>query len=518
MATIALLTPTPPDVSALGVRSISAFLKQQGHFVKTFLLPGGVEETRYSKGHVYRYPEPILAALVSALKDIDIVGISFMTNYFDRAIQLSERIRKELDCPVVFGGVHPTVKPEEAIEYVDYVCVGEGELAFSQFIENMEAGKSILHTPNFWIRHKGTIIKNKQMPLIEDLDILPFVDYSFDDQFSVDLQTYSLIPQNEEFLRMAFPVRPNLDGGFDSGYIIMTERGCPFSCTYCINNQMREMAGKQKFLRRRSIEHVLAELKEILARLPFLKTVIFFDDTLAARPLHELEEFAERFPKEIGLSFHGQVSPTTITPEKWELLLQAGMIFVEMGIQTGNERIRQMYNRTSTNEQVARAASLIHSSKDRILAPCYHVILDNPWEKELELLETLDVILKLPKPFWLKRASLVLYPGTKLYEKALSEEMITNEKDEIYRKHLHTPHGNYLNCLFYLSDWMSIPRFVIRFLANPRIVARFNHRGDHLFYQNMMRLLEFTTLLGKGFQAIFRGDVARIFRYVKRVK
>lgn len=482
-----------------------------------YLLPGGVEETRYNRGHVYSYPDRIIDALVDRLRDVDVVGISFMTNYFDRAVQITEALRRRLDIPLIWGGVHPTIRPEEAIEYVDFVCVGEGELALEEFLKRLQEGRSLQDTPNFWIRRHGEIVKNDQLPLIKNLDELPAPDYSLTEHYSIDLRTWDIIPQDATFLQRTFPVRPNLSGGFDIGYVTMTERGCPFRCTYCINDRLRRMAGKQQYLRRRSIDNVMAELRSILVQLPFVGTIIFFDDTLAARPLQELEDFSVRYREEIKVPFHGQVSPSTITERKWQLLLDAGMIFVEMGIQTANKRIAELYQRTSTNEQVIEAARLINGSADRILEPCYHVILDNPWEQPGETLETLRLVLSLPRPFWLKRASLVLFPGTQLHQKAMAEGLIEDERKDIYRKHLHTPAGTYVNFLFYLSDWRYIPRGLLKLLAAPRMVTMLHRPHNSGFYQGLTRFFEGLDLMGKGISAVVHGDFSRIFRYIGRI-
>ena len=62
-----------------------------------------------------------------------------------------------------------------------------------------------------------------------------------------------------------------------------------------------------------------------------------------------------------------------------------------------------------------------------MLPPCYHIILDNPWEEPEDVMDTLKVLLQIPNPFWLKLSSLVFYPGTELYERA--KKVIRNKKD-----------------------------------------------------------------------------------------
>ena len=61
-----------------------------------------------------------------------------------------------------------------------------------------------------------------------------------------------------------------------------------------------------------------------------------------------------------------------------ECLVNAGMVYVEMGIQTGSERIKHLYNRNESNEKIIKATELISRYLPRILPPDYHIILDNP--------------------------------------------------------------------------------------------------------------------------------------------
>ena len=118
------MSPTPLDVSAFGVRSLSAFLKQKGINVRNIFLSGGVEKYRYRKDYLYRYDKKLIDEVIDLCKGSDLVGISLMTNYFERAIQITSEIKFATDLPVIWGGIHPTVMPEECIKYSDMVCIG----------------------------------------------------------------------------------------------------------------------------------------------------------------------------------------------------------------------------------------------------------------------------------------------------------------------------------------------------------------------------------------------------------
>ena len=61
---------------------------------------------------------------------------------------------------MVWGGIHPSVYPEDAIKYVDAICVGEGEYSFKEFISAYKNEEDYFKTGNFWFNDNGKIIKN----------------------------------------------------------------------------------------------------------------------------------------------------------------------------------------------------------------------------------------------------------------------------------------------------------------------------------------------------------------------
>ena len=108
--------------------------------------------------------------------------------------------------------------------------------------------------------------------------------------------------------------------------------------------------------------------------------------------------------------------------------MDAGLFFVEMGIQSVSQTGMTIYRREIKAEKILEAAQTIHSFYPKIHPPCYHVILDNPWETSDDVAKTLDLLLRLPRPFWLKRGSLTLFPGTELLERAVREGLICRQR------------------------------------------------------------------------------------------
>jgi radical SAM superfamily enzyme YgiQ (UPF0313 family) len=72
--------------------------------------------------------------------DADLIGISFMTYNAPRAYEIADRFRLEKGKPVIVGGYHPTLMPEEAIQHADAVCIGDAEPTVPRMIADFQAG------------------------------------------------------------------------------------------------------------------------------------------------------------------------------------------------------------------------------------------------------------------------------------------------------------------------------------------------------------------------------------------
>ncbi|MCK4245194.1 MAG: radical SAM protein, partial [Candidatus Omnitrophica bacterium] len=281
--------------------------------------------------------------------------------------------------------------------------------------------------------------------------------------------------------------------------------------SYCASSVMG-------ILRRRSIDNVIQELVETKNKYPFIELINFFDDTFFGGKDEFFEEFSKKYKKRIGLPFHAQCSPTTITEKKLESLIEAGLVFTEMGIQTGSSRIKRMYRRPTPNKKILGVARLIDKYRHKLLAPDYHIILDNPWERQEDVRATLDVILKLPRPYRLQISSLVLFPGTELHKKAKAEGLIKDEIREIYRKPFLHPQGTFLNYLIYLAGFCYFPRGLLKLLSRKSISRVFNLGNSIKLYHILYWLTERIVLFKKGVISLTHGDLARIRQYFLRQK
>ena len=107
----------------------------------------------------------------------DLVGISTITPTARSAYMLGDTFRAQ-GIPVVFGGPHATFLPEEALEHADYFITGEGETGFPLLVDALNGGCSFHDVPGLVWKENGVLNRNPAAAPIEDLDSLPFPDFS----------------------------------------------------------------------------------------------------------------------------------------------------------------------------------------------------------------------------------------------------------------------------------------------------------------------------------------------------
>ncbi len=151
------------------------------------------------------------------------------------------------------------------------------------------------------------------------------------------------------------------------------------------------------------------------------------------------------------------------------------MYHVTMGIQTASTRTQKLYQRNITKDEVMKAAGILNKYSDAIGAPSYDLILDNPYETLEDSIETLHLLIDLPRPYHLRGFSLVFFPGTSLYEKAKEDGLVEDEQKQIYQKHYHEYKGTYVNFMFYLIS-NRLPRPLLRFLIARPVVWLLDRR------------------------------------------
>ena len=435
-----------PDLQSFGIRTVSACLKKDGHDVDLiFLQKDGNDGQAFLK----HYADKTMDDLIKLTKGSDLVGITLMSNYWDNAIQLTKKIKENYDIPVVWGGIHPTIRPDECLDHADMICIGEAEESFTELARKMEKGQDYHDTKGMAFKVNGKKINNGQCALpgtkgsskYPQLDDVPHQDYEYKTHYMM---------QGEDIVNMTLEVITQ--SRLLEFYQTQPTRGCPFGCTYCINNTYLEMYPHQKPIRMRSVDNVIKELQEVKRNLPFVKVIYFEDDAFFIIPLETLREFGKKYKELIRmpLAITG-ATPSTLTREKYAILIDAGLVSIRMGIETAAKATKKFYKRPASNTQVLQAARMI-SEYNNYSKIFYNIILDSPWDTDDDLAETLMFMSKLPTPYHLWLCSLTFYPGTGVYMRAMKDGLITGKDDvnDIYRKCILDLKKTYLNSIFQL--------------------------------------------------------------------
>jgi radical SAM superfamily enzyme YgiQ (UPF0313 family) len=342
-----------------------------------------------------------------------LIGMSLVTDDYQKAVMLTKEIKCNLNLPVIWGGAHANIMPEECLNYADMICMGEGEEALRELLVNYN-GDVLTNTSikNIWFKTRDGIIQNSLRPLEEDLDKYPFPENDRDYFFV--LSDYGLEKFTEKHL--------------DGIYNVMTSRGCPYQCDYCYNSyRKKQYQGLGRYLRMRSIENVIEEIKQVKKLFPRLRYIQFWDDCFTARTIDELRLFKELYNRHVDLPFFALIEPMVFNYEKIKLLKECGLQRLQVGIQTGSERVnREVFNRKVSNRKVLETAKYINKLGIEVV---YDLIFNNPYEAAQDIKETIDLILQFPRPFQVQGYNLIFYPGTKITDRALADGHISSNHD-----------------------------------------------------------------------------------------
>lgn len=319
---------------SIAIEVLSSVLKREGHQVELVFDPGLFDDKQY-------LDIPLLKKAFARKRDVvseivsnppDLLCFSVGTDNYRWACEVAEDVKSRIKVPVIFGGIHATAVPDRVIrnDFVDMVCVGEGEEALVELARAMEEGTERTDVRNIWFKTADGLVKNPVRPLVQDLDMLPYPD--------------------KELFAPHIPIR-------QGKYMMITSRGCPYQCSYCYNNVLRNTVyGKErKYVRQRSVDSVIEELKAMKERYGFTN-VAFMDDCFVANR-RWFREFSRRYADEVGLPYSCMAYTGQVDTEMGRLLKDTGCTRMMFGIQTMDSKTRETVLKRSfeTDEKIKKA-------------------------------------------------------------------------------------------------------------------------------------------------------------------
>lgn len=410
---------------AFGVRSMASYVSSLGHEV------GVVFDKQFPYEQMMKpYDRSTLDSIADVSKRYDIIAISFLTNYYLKALQLANMLRKNCGKIVITGNVHATARPHECLQFSDYACVGEGEYALGELLQAMDEHKNTDNVPGIWTNKNDQIINNGVSRMVEDLDALPFPDYGLQGKyFILDKKVSDLteIHLKDHFFYKFYAHSHSL--------FVIFSRGCPLSCSYCQNSLLKGLYNGKKYLRRNSNDYIISFLKDIVAEYPFIDHITFEDDSFSYCKEEVLVEFVEKYKKEIGLPFRIYSDPITFSENKLDILMEGGLNHLVVGIQSGSEVLnKQVFNRNVKISQYYNIINVLKKRRHKLYPTTFDFILNNPYSNLKCEYETLKLFSRLPRPNNADPYFLIPFPGTEINNRMKKDGLIKNEVEEIYNK------------------------------------------------------------------------------------
>lgn len=387
----------------LGVSQLSALARREGHEV-------GLAFSASLFHDRYNLSVPALAPAFDDRQDVldaiarqrpDVLAFSALTGTYRWMLGVAAEAKALLpSVQIVFGGVHPSAVPDRVLAhpFVDFVCVGEGDVAFPAILRAVGEGGPSGPLPN--TRHRapdGSLVRGPQNGFLQDLDSLPF----FDKQLW------------EEHIRV---------GDF---YLTMASRGCPYRCTFCFNNFFANLPDEKrgKYVRQRSVEHMMQEL--LLAKQRYKLRFVDFEDDVFTVDKAWVQAFLDRYRREIRVPFHCLTHPRYMDDDIARWLADAGCVSIQMGIQSADDEYK--YGAVKRYEKTAHVERALEAmQKHGLRVKCDHMF-DLPGEPANAQDSARRLYAKHP-PYRIQTYWTNLLPGTEMVSQALEAGLVSREQ------------------------------------------------------------------------------------------
>ncbi|MBL7124589.1 MAG: radical SAM protein [Dehalococcoidales bacterium] len=362
-----------------------------------------------SRGRVQRHPDYLAIAtavleneghkvklLDAAALNIDFDGVRALAEEFKPSLSVIHtttpsvysdiryaEMLKDLGSITVLIGAHASALPEGTMtisEKLDFIAIRE----YDYTLRDIANGKNPKEILGVTYRDKGATITNKDRPLIEDLDELPFPAWH-----QIDVHDY-----------------------FDAGKLypfitMISGRGCPNSCSFCVLPQI--LYGTK--YRLRSAEKVVDEIEYDLQLFPDLKEIMFEDDTLTADRKRCADICHEILRRGSRISWSANSRADLDDLNLLKLMKESGCRMLVVGFEFGDQQILNNVHKRLTVEQMKQFAELTKQAGIKVHG-CF--MIGGPGETKETAEKTINLAKEL-KPDTLQFSALVPYPGTNFY-------------------------------------------------------------------------------------------------------
>lgn len=309
--------------------------------------------------------------LKKELYGIDVVGITVLSVSINQTKEIVKIIKKyNPKIKIIIGGPHCILFPDKSLEetQADISVQGPGEKIILEIKKALKEKKKLSDVNGIYYREGKIIKKGKLLLSFENIDSIPNPSRNLVRKYNYG------IGYNPNFKK----------GEFTS---IITSRGCPYSCKFC----SRGAISMKKFLERSAVS-ILKELKSVEKQ--GFRYVAFVDDCFIANKKHAMEIFRRILDEKIQLKYYITAARVDSADEElYELMRQAGVVFIQFGLESGNQDVLDYYNKNTTIEKIKYAVNL---SNKKGFYTVGSFIIGAPFETKQHFKNTIDFAKKLP--------------------------------------------------------------------------------------------------------------------------
>lgn len=320
----------------------------------------------------------------------DVIGLSARTINILNANGIAGELKKRgFMGPIVLGGAHVTALPVETLKKFnsfDYAVIGEGEITFLELVDSLEQSQPLSHVMGIALRNgSNQIVVNPPRPLIDDLDRLP-------------LPAWDLLPNFPD----GYPHNALETRRLPAASII-TSRGCPYQCTFCD----RAIFGSA--VRHHSPEYTLNMIHHLKDNYG-IRDLMMLDDNFIFNKRKLFKICDTMIEEQMDLSWYCMGHAKVMTEDRLRKIREAGCWFIEMGIESGCDRILKEIKKNTTKAEIAKA---VKRAREAGLKVKGNFIFGFPTETSESLEETIQFSTSIGLSYF-QQNFLTLWPGCEL--------------------------------------------------------------------------------------------------------
>lgn len=487
------------DWFPMGLAYLAGAAQRQGHQV---LIYNGehdpnldyVNLTTYSANY-YRYLDALddaahhaWKAIASVMADFkpDVVGITAFSVKFPAAKRVAAIAKDYNPCvPVAMGGQHATIMTDDVLgdPNIDFVVKGEGEETFVEFLRRLATDQQWEGLAGLSFKRDGQIIHNAPRPLVSNLDELAF-------------PARECLHDVEHYAPHALAK-------------LFASRGCPYQCNYCGTQNIWTYK-----VRHHSAPRIVEEIRRV--KKDFSATYFtFFDDVFGLDRAQAMAITTEMIEAKLHVRWDCLTRANLVSDELLSAMKRAGCVKIDMGVESGSDKVLKDTRKGLTRAQILAGARLI-KRHDILLYTFFMIGL--PTETEDDARQTREFLEEL-RPDWAGISIFTPIPGTGQWKNLLAEGKISSNPSFARFSH-QSPHSNFA---FSMLNREAFPALAHKTIAHVqayngsyrnllrRARSRGYHRDIRLLFSDLKRVATWKGWL----QASHQGSHMRFYNRPK---